>query len=221
MSVKLFHRTKSQDMKKNFWLSFVVLLLVSLFVVDGFSQSRKKKRRQSETDAYFDESGNISTRLWYGASGALNFQGVGNVSQFLIGVAPMVGYKAFQNNDNFSIGPRASLFYNYIRLQSGSQVFVSQPLSYSVGVFTRYKVLPLIFVHAEYEFENQAFTTNNIGPNNTLLIERQSSTNLNVGLGYTSGGLIGYEIYVLYNALDPGATTSLPFDFRIGLTYKF
>lgn len=205
-------------MKKSFWLSLAVLFLVSVFSVDSYAQ---KKKRSSEVDGYFDESGSIQHRLWYGGGFNLNFSGANGVSAFNLGISPMVGYKAFPNNDNFSVGPRAALQYTYLKLQSGNQVYVSQPLSYSLGVFARYKILPIIFAHTEFEYESQAFATGNIGPNNNLIVEREARNNAYIGLGYNSGSLIAYEVYILYNMLEDRNSQNLPFDIRVGFTYKF
>ncbi len=206
-------------MKKSFLLGLAVLFLVSVFSVDSYAQKRKK--RQSETDAYFDESGSIKHRLWFGGGANLNFSGAGQVQAFNFGISPMLGYKALPNNDNFSIGPRVALQYTYLKFQSGGQSYVSQPLSYSLGAFARYKVLPIIFAHAEFEYENEAFATGNIGANNSLIVEREARNNAFLGLGYNSGGLIAYEIYVLYNLLEDRSSQNLPFDIRFGFTYKF
>ncbi len=206
-------------MKKSLLLSLAVLFLVTVFSVDSFAQ--KKKKRQSEVDTYFDESGSIKHRLWFGGGANLNFSGTGQLQAFNLGISPMVGYKLLPNNDNFSVGPRVALQYTYLKLVSGNQSYVSQPLSYSFGAFARYKILPIIFAHAEFEYENEAFATGNIGTNNNLIVEREAKNNAYIGLGYNSGSVIAYEIYLLYNMLEDRNSNNLPFDIRFGFTYKF
>lgn len=210
---------KAFDMKKSLLLSLAVLFLVTVFSVDSFAQ--KKKKRQSEVDTYFDESGSIKHRLWFGGGANINFSGNGQVQAFNLGISPMVGYKILPNNDNFSVGPRVALQYTYLKLVSGGQSYVSQPLSYSFGAFARYRIIPIIFAHAEFEYENEAYATGNIGNNNNLIVEREAKNNAFLGLGYNSGGLIAYEAYILYNLLEDRSSNNLPFDIRFGFTYKF
>ena len=54
-----------------------------------------------------------------------------------------------------------------------------------------------------------------------VTIDDNRNTTL-LGLGYNSGaGLIGYEILVLYDFNVAEDDDALPFDFRVGFTYKF
>ncbi|NJK84517.1 MAG: hypothetical protein HC912_12720 [Saprospiraceae bacterium] len=149
----------------------------------------------------------------------------------MLGISPMVGIKVFEQNDNLSIGPRVSLEYSYFRGQGtdGNSHSV-QPISYAVSAFTRYKVLTNFFAHLEIQQENrQLISTVSNGFTNFLVIgidgepitEREIRQNAYIGAGYTSGGLLAYEIMVLYNVLEPENSLRLPFDIRFGFTYKF
>lgn len=202
----------------------LLLLAFCLFAADSYGQTRKKK---SDVDQYFDESGSIATRLWYGGGFNLGFSGTSGFSAFSLGISPMVGYKVFENNSNFSVGPRANLDYSYYKgTGTDNQIHSVQSISYSLGLFARYKVFSNFFAHAEVEQENResiAMVSNLfvIGTDGKPLTQRDPRQNLYLGAGYTSGGVLAYEVLIIYNALEPSNSVNLPFDIRFGFTYKF
>ena len=200
-------------------LQFSLLILIVLISVDAdlYGQRSKKKKKKSETDEYFDESGGFAHRLWYGAGAIVGFSGSNGVNVFTIGVTPMVGYKIIEP---FSIGPKASIQYSAIKVNNGGgSASSANPVSWSVGVFSRYKVFRFIFAQVEYEFENDAeifYDGRNLG------ISRRENNNVYIGGGYNSGeGEVGFELVLLYNLNVPASSFDLPFEFRGGLTYKF
>ncbi|MEM8526860.1 MAG: hypothetical protein AAGG68_19625 [Bacteroidota bacterium] len=197
--------------------AILIFSLLCLFLFSATeSQAQKKKKRQSEVDEYFDESGGWAHRLWFGGNVTPAFNSFGGVTNFFLGVAPMMGVKVFENDDRFSIGPRVNFQYSYRKVCSGpNQCEAIQPIAYSFAAFARYKVLPQFFPHVEAEIENRPVY---IG---TDLVERIVRQNYYVGAGYNSGGLIGYEILLLYNLSIPENSPQSPFDIRIGFTYKF
>ena len=182
----------------------------------------QRKKKTSKTDEYFDESGSFKQRLWYGGGFILGFSGSNQISQFSIGVSPMVGYKIFEP---FSVGPKASIQYSVIKApdyssaNGGSQTV--HPVTWSVGVFSRYKIIPAIFAHIEFELEDEAevFYANT----GDLVVNRRQLNNFYIGAGYNSndGGLIGFEIVLLYNVLEPEDSLELPIDLRFGINYNF
>lgn len=204
-------------MKKLFQISFIAIALLFAFNSDIYGQRGKKK--SSKTDEYFDESGNFKQRLWYGGGFTLGFSGSNQISQFTIGISPMVGYKIFEP---FSVGPKASIQYSVIKapdFNGGSQTV--HPVTWSAGLFTRYKIIPAIFAHVEVELENAAEVFyNNSGE---LIINRRQMDNFFIGAGYNSndGGLIGFEIMLLYNLTEPEDSLELPIDLRFGINYNF
>lgn len=219
-------------MKKILQFSLLIFALLMCFDSDLYGQRRgkkkkKKKSKTSKVDDYFDESGGFKHRLWYGGGGNLGFSGNGRVNSFVVGLSPMVGYKIF---DELSVGPRLAFDVSFIRGQAATSTGIAkaQPLSYSFGVFGRYKIFNSIFTHIEYGLENNSSVFVDGGGflvldgNGDVFVEREVRDNFYLGLGYNSGGgLWGYEIYVLYNALAPENTINLPFDIRFGLTYNF
>jgi len=206
----------------SFSLSKIVKLGIFLLVfLVGFSytvDAQNRNKRSSDVDEYFDEDSFGPHRFWYGGGIGLGFNGFGGQSQFQFSISPMVGYKI---TPNFSVGPRAELGYQHSREEvfdpRTSQVSVVKTnfWNYGLGVFARHKILQQFFVHAEYQLES-ARVNNSVGGS-----DRGSRDNFYIGGGYTSGGgLIGYEISILYNVFDDN-TLNLPIDYRIAFTYNF
>ena len=204
-------------MKKILQLSFITLFLLACFAPAATAQKKEKKK---DVDEYFDESGGFKHRLWFGGSGTLGFSGFNGSNQFQIGVSPMVGYKIFEK---WSVGPRVSVDYILVKtLLGGGQSRKDNFVFYSLSAFSRFKILPTIFAHVEYEHERlpegAAYEYDNQGQVVGFLRKRN---NFYAGLGYTSGGLVAYEIYLLYNFLEDESSSRLPIEYRAGLTYKF
>ena len=216
-------------MKHILGISLFALLLVVLTTSAATAQtkSKTKKKKKENVEEYFDERGSFKDRLWYGANGGGGLGGNENISAFQLTIVPMVGYKI---TDYWSAGPRIGLGYTYLKgIDQFNTRQVVQPLSYTLAAFSRLKFLRMFFLHAEYGLESteNAFQDNYgrlIFDTSTgkVLTERTNQDIFNVGLGYNAGdGGIGYEIAILYKVLEPKASENLPFDFRIGLTYKF
>ena len=214
-------------MKKIFQLSVLVFVLLLAFDNDATAQRSKKKKKETETDEYFDEGGSWKHKLWYGTGFDLGYSGGSGGNNFRFGLSPMVGYKI---TENFSVGPRLALTYNNYKFQSANGVLKANLLSWDVGVFSRYKILPFLFAHIEYQFENATYlATDNSGyylfdtNTNKLITEQEKRNNFLVGLGYSSssGGFFGYEVLILYNTTLPENVIESPFIIRVGFTYNF
>ncbi|MCB0642583.1 MAG: hypothetical protein KDC44_13130 [Phaeodactylibacter sp.] len=218
-------------MKKTYFL-FLLLAVLLISLPTGLDAQTRNRKNQgsSKVDKYFDESQGIAHRLWYGGGFNLGFSGSNLINVFNIGISPMVGFKLI---DPVSIGPRFSFQYTSVKgLASDNNIRKVQPLSYSAGLFTRYKFLPMIFAQVEYEYENSEYPLIT-GVNGVLVWDnttqevatvREARDNVYVGLGYTSGlgyGTLGYEIMLLYNILEPEDSLDLPFSIRFGLTFGF
>ena len=207
-------------MKKIFQLSLMILVLLLAFDNDMYAQRGKKKKKKSTTDEYFDEGGSLKHKLWYGGGFTLGFSGDQFQTFFNIGLSPTVGYKI---TDKFSAGPRVSFIYNNAKVQTNNGVLAGNSLSWDAGIFARYKVLPIIFAQVEYQYENAKFFTISSSSAGQLDVTSRKRNNFLVGLGYNSagGGLVGYEILVLYNTSLPNTVFENPFVLRFGLTYNF
>lgn len=209
----------------------IFLLAISMLIAFAVSQplhaQKSRNKRSSGVSEYLEEKGNFASKLWYGGNFNLGFSGNSYYSLFNLGVAPMVGYKIFPA---FSVGPRFSLQYTYIRgIGTDGNIHKVQPISYSYGAFARYKFLRSLFAHVEYEHENAEFPYFS-GPylyyDATLAkiaTARIGRDNVYVGIGYNSsaGMGFGYEIMLLYNTTLPANSPDLPFDIRFGFTYNF
>ncbi len=204
-------------------LSICILTLAVLMFLPQQAEAQTKKKK-SDTDEYFDESGGFKYRLWYGGSLILNFQGGTNrfgynESVFTLGLTPMVGYKIF---DELSVGPRFTILYQYYTGEIAPGLSDGINLtSYGLGIFARYKFFQQFFVHGEVEYLEQAFIQDI--RNNEWVSGRIGRENYYFGGGYNSngGGPFGYEVLVLYNFNVPENSFQNPFDFRIGFTYNF
>lgn len=213
-------------MKKFLLFSILTAILVSGFAFDADAQRRKKKKKKKKKaqDEYFDESGNIAAKLWYGSGGTLRFNSFQGQSTFNIGLSPMVGYKI---NEPLSAGIRAEIDYFYLKLSDFNESFVFNQVSWGIGPFVRAKFWQLFF-HGEFTHRNLARPFDETGdwdlnPNDPSKIQsyRYPQNKLNLGLGYTSGGIVSYEIAILYDVLEDVLPDEIPFEIRAGLTYKF
>lgn len=193
-------------------LSIGILLLA---VVDAQAQGRREKPKpKSWMDKY-----------WLGGNFGLGFAGNQNVSQFNLGVFPMVGYKVLPW---FSLGPRLGVDYNYYKAPSTLGRFATTNIfSFYGGAFLRAKVFRTFFVQTEYGIDSGRFPV--IDPFGRLVVDtdnkvikvRDTREFGLVGLGYNSGGIVASEILILYNLLEPEDSPYNPFNLRFGLTYRF
>ena len=234
-------------MKKILNIGFMATFLLLLSYSDASAQRRKDKntenpqpteqREDSQTptpattnpnkktkkaDDYFDESGGFKHRLWYGGNFNLGFSGSNGQSVFVIGVTPMVGYKII---GGLSAGPRFGVTYtSYKGFDSNNRAIALGLTEFSAGPFVRYKLFKNFFVQGEQEFlrSYQEDANGNILLGSDSKPIRQGRQNTYGGVGYTSGGgLIGYEISLMYNFTLPSPSFKQPFDIRFGFNYNF
>ncbi len=215
-------------MKKSIFLLIFSILLTGLSQAQVVQRKKTTTKKKEDSKAYFDESGGFKHRLWYGGGFNLSFGGNAVYNSFLFGLSPMVGYKI---TDNLSIGPRLAFDYQYIKGQVNTGAIRSANLTnFSFGPFLRYKFFNVIFIHVEGVYEStqnvfidgSGYLVENTSTQK-LLTERNNRLNFLPGLGYNSGGLFAMDLSVLYNYQKAQDKTSLsvPFDFRLGFTYKF
>lgn len=194
--------------------------------MDAQFRKKKKKKKKKEDTEYFDESGGFKHRLWYGLGGSLNFSGQGNLRLFNLGLSPMVGFKIIEP---VSVGPRFTFNNLFIKADNGPNGIISDVIQeYGAGLFARYKPFRQFFGHVEYEYLiTEEIQTQGGGllldPNDPtkFATDKISKDNLYLGIGYSSGSIISYEIMLLYNALQEKDILDLPFSMRVGFTYKF
>lgn len=195
------------------WL--LIPLLISLFAI---TLSAQRQGRGQERERVRGEG--FPQFLWAGGNFNLGFTGSNGISIFQIGIAPMAGYKI---TEMFSIGPRVSLQYSYMRARNfNGTVENRHPISYGIGAFARHKIVQQIFVHAEYEYADQAWAGFN--GSGGFDVQRFQQNNVYIGAGYSSGFPVAYELLLLYNtnqrdfAIGP---IQNPLSIRFGFTYNF
>jgi len=223
----------------------LVLVLLLAFQIDADAQyygkkRKKKKKKPAKTEQESKKSTEkipsrskdtqtweFKDRLWYGTGFNLNFSGQNGINIFQLGLSPMVGYKIIEP---LSVGPRVGLNYSYIKaFGTDGLVKKVQPVSFEYGLFARYKIIPIIFAHVEYTHQNEEFP---LASGSLIAVDfqtgnpqtvRQQTNDLNIGLGYNSGGDLSYEIMLLYDAIEDEDLlgTSLPFSIRVGFNYRF
>lgn len=86
----------------------------------------------------------LKDRLWFGGGVVLMFGTVTN-----LGVAPLVGYKVDQKG-KFSTG----IGLNYYYFKDDRYVPAYESTNYGWSVFTRYRVIPQAYLHAEFNNQN-------------------------------------------------------------------
>lgn len=160
----------------------------------------------------------IKEKLWYGLGFTGNYQGGSYSSTFVIGLAPMVGYKV---TDQLSFGPRFSTLVSFYK----SSLYSSQPervtpVDWSIGVFGRYRIAREFFAHLEYAFQNEAYITPDA---NGLQIDREVNNAVYVGGGYSApiGRQFGLEMSLNYYINQPIDDFRSPLNYRFGLNYRF
>ena len=156
-------------------------------------------------------------RLWYGGGFVVGFSGGNGISIFQLGLSPMVGYKF---SERFSAGPRVSALVNFTWAETFSGNRSSaQPVNWGIGVFSRYKITPVIFAHVEYEYADQALILQGF---DELILNRFTNDNIYIGGGYSSGvGASQFEVVALYNINQSIQSFDSPFTFRFGFTQNF
>lgn len=202
--------------------------MMTAFSFDAEAQRRRKKKKKKKTSTekksdYFDDSGFVH-KLWYGADVVIGFGGSNQATQISAGISPMVGYKF---TDNFSVGPKISLNNYHVKFANGAQDDIKlNNLNYGAGIFTRYKILGNYFIHAELEGINEEivedFDRIQIDPaTNKIITVRDWNTHYYLGAGYTSGGNLAFNAYILWDFSEQLTSSNIPIDSRIGITYKF
>lgn len=199
----------------------VTLLLLSICITISDAQVSSRSRRPSQTTKK-KEKETFTDHLWYGGGVGLSFSSAGvgvSGSTFSLGLSPMVGYKI---TPIFSVGPRLEFTYTNGRFRQSPSLPVAKynGLDYGIGAFTRLKILPVIFAHAELSYLSLQYPIG-FTPDNKILTERQGDNRLLAGLGYTSGGIFQTEVSILYDFFNDSQSTQLPLVYRFGITYNF
>lgn len=196
-----------------FSILFIFLFLNLSRLEAQIYRRQPQKEQTSEMKSFADH-------LWYGGGFTINFSsGLAGLdgNTFGIGLSPMLGYKL---NSFLSVGPRFEFLYTTGRFRNfGGPVYKYNGLDYGAGVFGRAKFLNVLFAHTELSYINRVFPVGFNG--NRLETERVGDNQFLVGLGYSGGGLLKSEIYLLYDVSSDSQSTTLPLVYRFGITYNF
>ncbi len=155
------------------------------------------------------KNGDFVDHLWYGGNVGLGLSGGSYSSYFGIEFSPMVGYKIFPR---FSVGPRIIFEYTHIRATTGLGVDKFNLYSFGAGAFTRFKIIPELFIHGEVNIVEEQYLTTYYDKASEI------RTHALLGLGYDAG--IG-EVMLLWDFLMPDNTVQLPLEFRLGFNINF
>jgi len=115
---------------------------IILFILFGFSLSFAQQRDSLQSDNPKE------SKIYYGGGIGLNFLG----DYFRISIEPMVGYKV---TPKLSAGLK--LMYEYVDDSHYSTTVTSN--NYGASVFTRYRIVPAFFAHAEFAYYSYKYRT--------------------------------------------------------------
>lgn len=132
------------------------------------------------------QKSSFASKLYFGGNIGLTFG-----SYTMIGVYPLVGYKL---TPKLSAGLKLS--YQYVSDSRYSQTYTTS--NYGWSVFSRYRLIPSLYVHAEYEMINYELY-NYDGTSN-----REWVPFLLLGAGYSQsiGGAAWVNVQVLFDVLQ-------------------
>ncbi len=170
-------------MRKKIHISFIILVLLWVSCSTTFSQYYDDNTTVNSTSS---NSADFKDKLYYGGNLSFNI-----LNSFLfMEYSPIVGYKI---TDNFSAGIGGKfMFLRDMRNRYNWTI-------YGASVFSRYKIFPTLFAHAEYELLS-AYDLNYLSPRYG---QRAPASMFFVGGGYANGGGgVGIVAMLLYDVIN-------------------
>jgi hypothetical protein len=160
-------------------------------------------------------------RIYYGASLGLNY-----TNGWLVEFAPYMGYKLSRA---FSMGSILQAQYVTANtIDEYGQRYSLQSFTYGGGVFARHKFGENIFAHTELDYmsyESPTYTAagfQKFDNQNRAITVRQNLPALPIGIGYTSGDMLSFDMLLLYDLLHTrNSPTPSAWTIRMGLAYNF
>lgn len=197
--------------KLNFSVVYLFFIFFFINAQQGLAQRDRSKRDR-------EESSKFAEKLWYGGGFTLGFGASNGVSEFGLGVSPMVGYKVL---DFLSVGPRFSLLYTSLKVQGYKAINL---FDYQIGAFLRARVFQGFFLQGELAqewYQDGAI----FGPDDIRKLNYTRSNQL-IGAGWNSSmgeGGIGTELGIFYNVAiaNDENTSRNPLEYRFGITWRF
>lgn len=179
-------------MSTRFFLPTQVVTFVMLALLCTVVRAQDTEEEEELDDMEEKDTRTFKERVFVGGGINLSFGTVTN-----IGVEPLVGYKIDRDN-RWSVGLGGS--YNYYRSSNYGQ-YVYETSIYGYKAFTRYKILPPVFLAAE--FNHLSYQLYSYTPG---LRERRWVPFLLVGGGYAAniGGKTSLTFTVMWDVIqDP------------------
>ena len=75
--------------------------------------------------------------------------------------------------------------------------------------------------YEEWEYLNEDVPVDVDTQSNKIITNREGKNLFLIGGGYTSGGKVASEIYILYDVLSSQSSVDLPLIYRFGITLNF
>jgi hypothetical protein len=144
---------------------FLIILLTAFSFTIAQQDSTQNRNRPTQTTKQ------SASKIYYGGGVGFNFWG----DYFRISIEPMVGYKI---TPKFSVG--AKLMYEYIKYSTASETTYN---NYGSSIFSRFRVIPQFYIHAEFAYYSYQFSTKISGT--TITSNRDWVPFLLLGAGYS------------------------------------
>ena len=164
-------------MSKKFVLAILFLFLVNLSQAQDTTVVAQTKQKQSKP---------IKEKIYYGGNIGLSFG-----SYTMIGIYPLIGYKFTPK-----ISAGAKIAYEYIQDKRYATNYSTS--NYGGSLFARYRIIPALYLHAEYAALNYELY-NALGESN-----REWIPFLFVGAGFSQriGGNTWINAQILFDVLQ-------------------
>lgn len=166
-------------MKKILYLFIVCLLVANLYGQDSTDVYQAPVQQKTEKS-------NVKDKIYYGGNIGLSF---GSYTQ--IGIYPLIGYKV---TPKLSAGVKIT--YQYIKDNRFNSTYTTS--NYGGSVFARFRIIPQLYLHSEYEMMNYKLY-NSVGE-----YDRTWVPFLYVGAGYSQrlGSNTWLNVQVLFDVLQ-------------------
>lgn len=207
-------------MKKIFFLLCLFCSVAGVQAQNTYNSSGRKVAKKPVKQKGFDRD-----KLVLGGDFRFN----GGSGYLSAGLAPVVGYKVF---NNFYAGVKIGYSYDRYRvdpnsLPMGSETNLLTYNTFSGGIWARYLIWENIFVHTEFEYN--IFDNYFIDDISGLLVKKRiEAPSALLGLGFRQpvSDRLSFNATILYDLLnDPNSYYTLSgkggFDFRLGILIGF
>ncbi len=145
--------------------------IILFLMLVSFSYTKAHQDSAKTTSQYPTGKNSLANKVYYGGGVGFNFWG----DYLRIAVEPMVGYKV---TPKLSAGIK--LMYEYIKYSTASETTYN---NFGGSVFSRYRVVPQFYIHAEFAYYSYKHSSKFLGT--TYDSEREWVPFLLLGGGYS------------------------------------